>query len=77
MKEIHLVDEMVSFRQKRDVNGDDVGLSEELVHGDVLSIGNGLDPVMSWVGIETEDLSDDKDYVFDQNNCSAKSVLWH
>jgi hypothetical protein len=51
---------MVSFRQKGDVNGDDVGLGEELIHGDVLGIGNGLDPVMSWVGIETEDLLDIK-----------------
>ncbi len=60
MKINHLVDEMVSFRQKGDVNGDDVGLGEELIHGDVLGIGNGLDPVMSWVGIETEDLLDIK-----------------
>ncbi len=54
--EDYLVDEMMSFRQERDVDWDDVWLGKELVEGNVLGVGDSLDPVGGRVGVIAEDL---------------------
>ena len=52
----HRVDEMVGFRQQRNVDGDDVSVGQQLIHGDVLGVGDGGDPVVGWVSVIAEDL---------------------
>jgi len=47
---------MMSFRQERDVDWDDVWLGKELIEGNVLGVGDGLDPVGGRVGVIAEDL---------------------
>ena len=47
---------MMSFGQERNVDRDDVSLGEELVEGNVLGVGDGLDPVGGRVCVVAENL---------------------
>ena len=50
------VDEVPGGVQQGDVDGDEVGVAEEVVELHVLRVGDGGDPVVRGVGVVAEDL---------------------
>lgn len=50
----YLIDQMVGFRKKWHVDGNDVGLGKELIHGNILGIRDRLDPIVGGIGVVTE-----------------------
>ena len=51
-----LVDQVVRGGQQRDVDGDEVGVLQQVVELHVLRVGNGLDPVRRRVSVITKHL---------------------
>ena len=64
-----LVDEMIGVLEQGYVDGEDVGVLQQVIQIHILSIGNLLDPFRSWKGIKTKELFEQVRTLSQQISC--------